>query len=91
MAQSLGYNRATASSDKSIQRTFWVLYCMEKTTCFYTGKTSVRPFLHDSPAHTSVLTSPSKPQLLSDYDIGFAVSSSSPPAPTTNIPPNTPR
>ncbi|KAK0647615.1 Sphingolipid C9-methyltransferase 2 [Lasiodiplodia hormozganensis] len=72
MAQSLGYNRATASSDKSIQRTFWVLYCMEKTTCFYTGKTSVRPFLHDSPARTSVLTSTSKPQLLSDHDIGFA-------------------
>ncbi|KAB2574735.1 Sphingolipid C9-methyltransferase 2 [Lasiodiplodia theobromae] len=72
MAQSLGYNRATASSDKSIQRTFWVLYCMEKTTCFYTGKTSVRPFLHDSPARASVLTSPSKSQLLSDHDIGFA-------------------
>lgn len=90
MAQSLGYNRATASSDKSIQRTFWVLYCMEKTTCFYTGKTSVRPFLHESPTRTPVLTSSSKPQLLSDYDIGFAVSSSPQPQPPTS-PPNTPR
>ncbi|KAL1636658.1 hypothetical protein SLS58_009712 [Diplodia intermedia] len=41
MAQSLGYNRATGSSATAIQRTFWVLYCMEKTTCFYTGKTSL--------------------------------------------------
>ncbi|OJD30283.1 fungal specific transcription factor domain containing protein [Diplodia corticola] len=41
MAQSLGYNRTTGSSAASTQRTFWVLYCMEKTTCFYTGKTSL--------------------------------------------------
>ncbi|KAL2848369.1 hypothetical protein BJY01DRAFT_211920 [Aspergillus pseudoustus] len=36
LAQNLGLNRLTSSSDRSSIRTFWVLYYMEKTSCFTT-------------------------------------------------------
>ncbi|KAL1964787.1 hypothetical protein VTN77DRAFT_6654 [Rasamsonia byssochlamydoides] len=42
MAQSLGYNRAISMSEneEACHRTFWVIYTLEKTTCFFTGRTS---------------------------------------------------
>ncbi|KAH8689526.1 fungal-specific transcription factor domain-containing protein [Talaromyces proteolyticus] len=38
MAQALGYNRAT--SVDAGHRTFWVIYTLEKTTCFFAGTSS---------------------------------------------------
>ncbi|KAL2816047.1 fungal-specific transcription factor domain-containing protein [Aspergillus cavernicola] len=45
MAQSLGINRGTSALETSSARTFWVLYYMEKTSCFTAGKV---PTLQDS-------------------------------------------
>jgi glucan phosphoethanolaminetransferase (alkaline phosphatase superfamily) len=41
MAQALGYNRSNSPNEDSQRRTFWVLYFMEKVSCFTTGKVSV--------------------------------------------------
>ncbi|GKZ26322.1 hypothetical protein AbraIFM66951_002246 [Aspergillus brasiliensis] len=41
MAQGLGYHRSNSPQEGPCRRTFWVLYYMEKTSCFATGKTSV--------------------------------------------------
>ncbi|KAL7660455.1 hypothetical protein ACMYSQ_003332 [Aspergillus niger] len=41
MAQGLGYHRSNSAQEGPCRRTFWVLYYMEKTSCFATGKTSV--------------------------------------------------
>lgn len=41
MAQDLGYNRSNGAHEVSQRRTFWVLYFMEKVSCFTTGKVSV--------------------------------------------------
>ncbi|TPR05798.1 Arrestin (or S-antigen), N-terminal domain family protein [Aspergillus niger] len=41
MAQGLGYHRSNSAQEEPCRRTFWVLYYMEKTSCFATGKTSV--------------------------------------------------
>ena len=41
MAQGLGYHRSNSPQEGPCRRTFWVLYFMEKTSCFATGKTSV--------------------------------------------------
>ncbi|KAJ5703602.1 hypothetical protein N7493_011527 [Penicillium malachiteum] len=41
MAQGLGYNRSNGPHEVSQRRTFWVLYFMEKVSCFITGKVSV--------------------------------------------------
>ncbi|KAJ5701888.1 hypothetical protein N7488_009436 [Penicillium malachiteum] len=41
MAQGLGYNRSNGPHEVSQRRTFWVLYFMEKVSCFTTGKVSV--------------------------------------------------
>ncbi|KAI9834090.1 MAG: hypothetical protein M1819_003375 [Sarea resinae] len=41
MAQALGYHRVTGSSEGVCHRTFWVLYSLEKTTCFHAGRSSV--------------------------------------------------
>lgn len=41
MAQSLGYNRSNGPYEDMQRRTFWVLYFMEKVSCFITGKVSV--------------------------------------------------
>ncbi|PYI03995.1 fungal-specific transcription factor [Aspergillus sclerotiicarbonarius CBS 121057] len=41
MAQGLGYHRSNSPQEGQCRRTFWVLYFMEKTSCFATGKTSV--------------------------------------------------
>lgn len=49
MAQGLGYNRSNSLGEESHRRTFWVLYFMEKVSCFITGKVSVLISLH-SPA-----------------------------------------
>ncbi|KAL1982398.1 hypothetical protein VTN96DRAFT_1368 [Rasamsonia emersonii] len=42
MAQSLGYSRAISMSENEVacHRTFWVIYTLEKTTCFFSGRTS---------------------------------------------------
>lgn len=39
-AQTLGYNRSTASGDDPRNRTFWVLYFLEKNMSFSTGRGS---------------------------------------------------
>jgi hypothetical protein len=54
MAQGLGYNKSNGIGEESHRRTFWVLYFMEKVSCFITGKVSVYISLR-SPA-TSLLT-----------------------------------
>lgn len=41
MAQGLGYNRGNGLHESAHRRTFWVLYFMEKVSCFITGKISV--------------------------------------------------
>lgn len=41
MAQNNGYNKATGPNDSICHRTFWVLYTLEKISCFTTGRTSV--------------------------------------------------
>ncbi|KAJ9266328.1 transcriptional regulator family: Fungal Specific TF [Paecilomyces variotii] len=42
MAQSLGFGRATSSSDNAeYHRTFWVIYTIEKMDSFYSGRNSV--------------------------------------------------
>ncbi|KAL1961697.1 hypothetical protein VTN77DRAFT_1301 [Rasamsonia byssochlamydoides] len=41
MAQNMGYNKATGPNDSVCHRTFWVVYSLEKTSCFITGRTSV--------------------------------------------------
>jgi hypothetical protein len=41
MAQDLGYNRSNGAQEVLQRRTFWVLYFMEKVSCFTTGKASV--------------------------------------------------
>ncbi|CAI7655387.1 unnamed protein product [Penicillium pancosmium] len=41
MAQDLGYNRSNGAHEVLQRRTFWVLYFMEKVSCFTTGKVSV--------------------------------------------------
>ncbi|PYH88727.1 hypothetical protein BO71DRAFT_364845 [Aspergillus ellipticus CBS 707.79] len=41
MAQGLGYNRSNSPQEGPCRRTFWVLYFMEKTSCFATGKVSI--------------------------------------------------
>lgn len=45
MAQSLGFGRAIPHDKRAeiSNRVFWVIYAMEKTTCFYAGRRSVRP------------------------------------------------
>ncbi|PLB48515.1 hypothetical protein P170DRAFT_511072 [Aspergillus steynii IBT 23096] len=40
MAQNMGYNRNRGSKDNLSHRVFWVLYCLDKTSCFVTGRTS---------------------------------------------------
>lgn len=45
MAQNMGYNKATGPNDSICYRTFWVIYSLEKTSCFITGRTSVRHHL----------------------------------------------
>jgi len=50
MAQGLGYNRSNSLGEESQRRTFWVLYFMEKVSCFITGKVSVNISLHSSVA-----------------------------------------
>lgn len=47
MAQNLGINRSTAAMDQLSTRVFWVLYYMEKTSCFVTGKVPVCPCCED--------------------------------------------
>ncbi|KAL4971104.1 Zn(II)2Cys6 transcription factor [Aspergillus stella-maris] len=64
MAQNIGINRLTSSSpDSSSTRTFWVLYCMEKTSCFVTGKV---PTLQD--AHISCPLPSTDIWAFGDYD-----------------------
>ncbi|KAJ5202180.1 hypothetical protein N7449_004259 [Penicillium cf. viridicatum] len=41
MAQGLGYNRSNGPHEGAQRCTFWVLYFMEKVSCFTTGKVSV--------------------------------------------------
>ncbi|PWY86649.1 fungal-specific transcription factor [Aspergillus heteromorphus CBS 117.55] len=41
MAQGLGFNRSNSPQEGPCRRTFWVLYFMEKTSCFTTGKVSI--------------------------------------------------
>lgn len=41
MAQGLSYNRSNGTQEVSQRRTFWVLYFMEKVSCFTTEKVSV--------------------------------------------------
>ncbi|KAI9039795.1 fungal specific transcription factor domain-containing protein [Aspergillus affinis] len=40
MAQNMGYNRNRGLKDNLSHRVFWVLYCLDKTSCFVTGRTS---------------------------------------------------
>ncbi|KAL4795096.1 fungal-specific transcription factor domain-containing protein [Aspergillus venezuelensis] len=64
MAQNIGINRLTSSSpDSSSTRTFWVLYYMEKTSCFVTGKV---PTLQD--AHISCPLPNTGIWAFADYD-----------------------
>ncbi|CEN60961.1 hypothetical protein ASPCAL07632 [Aspergillus calidoustus] len=63
LAQHLGINRITSASDSSSTRTFWVLFYMEKTSCFTTGKV---PTLQD--AHISCPLPASGVRPFSDYD-----------------------
>ncbi|KAL4953661.1 fungal-specific transcription factor domain-containing protein [Aspergillus filifer] len=64
MAQNIGINRLTSSSpDNSSTRTFWVLYYMEKTSCFVTGKV---PTLQD--AHISCPLPNTDIWAFNDYD-----------------------
>ncbi|PYH42889.1 fungal specific transcription factor domain-containing protein [Aspergillus saccharolyticus JOP 1030-1] len=41
MAQGLGYQRSNSVQETSHRRTFWVLYFLEKTSCFGTSRNSV--------------------------------------------------
>ncbi|KAL4882944.1 fungal-specific transcription factor domain-containing protein [Aspergillus karnatakaensis] len=63
MAQSLGINRFMPSIESSSTRTFWVLYYMEKTSCFMTGKV---PTLQDS--HISCPLPDEGIAVFADYD-----------------------
>ncbi|KAL4942604.1 fungal-specific transcription factor domain-containing protein [Aspergillus oleicola] len=64
MAQNIGINRFTSSSpDSPSTRTFWVLYYMEKTSCFVTGKV---PTLQD--AHISCPLPNTGVWAFTDYD-----------------------
>lgn len=53
MAQGLGYHRSNSAQEGPCRRTFWVLYYMEKTSCFATGKTSVSCVWPYSPTSSS--------------------------------------
>ncbi|KAL4812201.1 fungal-specific transcription factor domain-containing protein [Aspergillus spinulosporus] len=63
MAQSLGLNRSTSASESASARTFWVLYYMEKTSCFVAGRV---PTLQDS--HISCPLPDTSEWSFSDYD-----------------------
>jgi hypothetical protein len=39
--QSLGYNRSTGGPDDPRNKTFWVMYCLEKTNTFLNGRSSI--------------------------------------------------
>ncbi|KAK1149842.1 hypothetical protein N8T08_003398 [Aspergillus melleus] len=67
MAQNLGLNRATSSSEGPSDRTFWVLYHMEKTSCFLTGRV---PILQD--AYISCPLPDTSAWAFSDYDWFFS-------------------
>lgn len=47
MVQSLGYHKALYAGESEIacQRTFWVVYSLEKISSFFIGKGSVRDIL----------------------------------------------
>ncbi|KAL3451430.1 fungal-specific transcription factor domain-containing protein [Aspergillus insuetus] len=63
LAQHLGINRLTSASDSVSTRTFWVLYYMEKISCFTTGKV---PTIQD--AHISCPLPETGVRPFSDYD-----------------------
>ncbi|KAJ5663312.1 hypothetical protein N7507_004043 [Penicillium longicatenatum] len=67
MAQGLGYNRSNSLNEESHRRTFWVLYFMEKVSCFMTGKVSV---LQDS--NISCAIPDVKVSTFYDYDWFFS-------------------
>ncbi|KAJ9491945.1 hypothetical protein VN97_g1328 [Penicillium thymicola] len=67
MAQSLGYNRSNGPYEDMQRRTFWVLYFMEKVSCFITGKVSV---LQDS--NISCAIPDVQESTFGDYDWGFS-------------------
>ncbi|KAL2794581.1 fungal-specific transcription factor domain-containing protein [Aspergillus keveii] len=63
LAQHLGISRLTSASDNASTRTFWVLYYMEKISCFTTGKV---PTIQD--AHISCPLPDTSVRPFSDYD-----------------------
>ncbi|KAJ5903501.1 hypothetical protein N7504_005884 [Penicillium tannophilum] len=67
MAQGLGYNKSNSPGEESHRRTFWVLYFMEKVSCFITGKVSV---LQD--ANISCAIPDVKESTFHDYDWFFS-------------------
>ncbi|KAJ5960261.1 uncharacterized protein N7479_007411 [Penicillium vulpinum] len=67
MAQGLGYNRSNGPHEDTQRRTFWVLYFMEKVSCFITGKVSV---LQDS--NISCAIPDVQESTFDDYDWGFS-------------------
>ncbi|EKV12255.1 hypothetical protein PDIG_45800 [Penicillium digitatum PHI26] len=67
MAQGLGYNRSNGPHEGTQRRTFWVLYFMEKVSCFITGRGSV---LQDS--NISCAIPDVQESTFDDYDWGFS-------------------
>ncbi|KGO65939.1 Transcription factor, fungi [Penicillium italicum] len=67
MAQTLGYNRSNGPHENTQRRTFWILYYMEKVSCFITGKVSV---LQDS--NISCPIPDAQESTFGDYDWGFS-------------------
>lgn len=61
-AQSLGYNRMAGRGDDPKSRTFWVLYCLEKTMTVTLGRSST---IMDSD-----ISSPISPNPLPQYGLG---------------------
>ncbi|PYH76912.1 hypothetical protein BO82DRAFT_193819 [Aspergillus uvarum CBS 121591] len=66
MAQALGYHRSNGVQETAHRRTFWVLYYLEKTSCFGTARNSVIDDSNISCAIPDVLESS-----FGDYDWFF--------------------
>ncbi|RAK80024.1 fungal specific transcription factor domain-containing protein [Aspergillus fijiensis CBS 313.89] len=66
MAQALGYHRSNGVQETAHRRTFWVLYYLEKTSCFGTARNSVIDDSNISCAIPDVLES-----TFGDYDWFF--------------------